>query len=148
MSQGNTMNGKSWEEIKKEPMNWIQLNIDGCVPENSLHVKAQNEIPYALIDVMEHQAPPEAFLCTFSGMKTRKFHIQTALTICEHFAQHVGKTITYETIDGATYTLTIEQYNAETKKQASEDYGIKKSSSTRWASASRRPRRRTLSAPT
>ena len=34
---------------------------------------------------MEHQAPPEAFLCTFSGMKTLKFHIQTPLTICEHF---------------------------------------------------------------
>ena len=64
------MNGKSWDEIKMEPMNWIQLNIDSCVPEDSFHVKAQNEIPYALTDVMEHQAPPEAFLCTFSGMKT------------------------------------------------------------------------------
>ena len=107
-------------------MNWIQLNIDSCVPEDSFHVKAQNEIPYALIDVMEHQAPPEAFLCTFSGMKTLKFHIQTPLTICEHFIQHVSKTIKYETIDGATYTLTIEQYNADTKKKASEDYGNKK----------------------
>ena len=46
------MNGKSWDEIKMEPMNWIQLNIDSCVPEDSFHVKAQNEIPYALIDVI------------------------------------------------------------------------------------------------
>ena len=53
MSQGNTMNGKTWDEIKQEPMNWIQLNIDHCNPEDSFHVKAQNEIPYALVDVMD-----------------------------------------------------------------------------------------------
>lgn len=126
MSQRNKMNGKSWDEIKQEPMNWIQMNIDHCDPEDSFHVKAQNEIPYALIEVMDNQAPPEAFLCTFSGMKTRKFHVQTHLTICEYFVQHIGKTLQYETIEGATYTLTIEQYSANTKKQESEDYGNKK----------------------
>ena len=41
MSQANTMNGKTWDDIKMEPMNWIQMNIDSCFPEDSLHVKAQ-----------------------------------------------------------------------------------------------------------
>ena len=126
MSQANTMNGKTWDEIKMEPMNWIQMNIDGCFPEDSLHVKAQSEIPYALIDVMDEPAPPEAFLCIFSGMKTRKFHVQTQLTICEYFHQHIGKKIEYETTGGAMYTLTIERYNAESQKKATEDYGNKK----------------------